>query len=941
DARERNVVGETPNLAARLQSLAKPGTVVVSESTRRLLGGIFELEALGPQIIRGLPEPMRVWVVRRESVDVNRFEASRMEAMTPFVGREEDVALLVERWRNAQNGEGQVVLLSGEAGIGKSRVLANLRERIAGDRYVAMNFQCSPHHANEAFFPVLGPIWREAGFANDESAAARLDKLEALVARAGLDIASIAPVLAALFSIPTGQRYPAVEMAPSEAKERAINALMALFDGLTRNTPVLAVLEDAHWIDPSSLDLFSRFIERLQKLPVLLVTTFRPEFVAPWVGRPHVTTHALNRFGRRHSLAIIDGLTGGKRLPDDVIEQVVAKTDGVPLFVEELTKAVLECGLLREEDGRWVLRTTLTSLAIPSTLHDSLMARLDRLATAREIAQIGAAIGREFSQKLLAAVAPISGAALEAALDQLVAAELIYRLGEDPEATYAFKHALVQDAAHESLLRARRQTIHADIARALCERFADSAGTTPAIIAHHFTEAALRDPAARYWLKATEQALSRSAYVEANRHVESGLAQLPNLEDGPSRQSLELALQLARANALLPLKGYDAQETMAALAEAKRLLDAGVGDDLQHFSVLYGLCAGNFFAARIEPAHALARQIVEFAARQDNTAYKLVGHRLLGTTLVLMGRNREAFEHFETAERYRDPARHRLLSYRFGNDPGLAILCYKLWALTFLGRLDEAAKVGEQVQAELAEHTHAPTVAFCIFFTSVLPDLAFGDHEACERHSAELVAYCSEKKVEQFRLLGAVYQALARVAQRPDAAGIAAANAAVIASQRFGGRIGDSDFMSKLAEESLAIGDVAGAEAYMARCLAFVEASGERYHLANIRRIQGRIALAGLTPDKTKAESYFRDAIAIAREQEVRLYELRATTELARLWRGAKADAELRTLVEPAIAGVRGGEATRDVIDARAFLAELQRADIDLRREPAGVPAAR
>jgi class 3 adenylate cyclase/tetratricopeptide (TPR) repeat protein len=923
EAREQDVVGETPNLAARLQTLAAPGSVVVSESTRRLLGGIFELETLGPREIRGLAAPARVWAVRRESLNVNRFEASRTEAMTSLVGREQDVALLFERWRDAREGDGQVVLLSGEAGIGKSRVLTNLREQIGADDHIVMSFQCSPHRANEAFYPVLGPIWRAADFLSDESPAQRLDKLEALIARTGLETTPTAPILAALFSIPTEARYAAVEMAPTEIKERAIDALMALFEGLTKHAPALALLEDAHWIDPSSLDLFGRFIERLRERPVLLIVTCRPEFAPPWAGRPNVTAHALSRFGRRHSLEMIESVTAGRRLPDEVLEQIVAKTDGVPLFLEELTKTVLESDLLRQEDGRWVLRAALTPLAIPSTLQDSLMARLDRLSMVREIAQIGAAIGREFSRNLLEAVAPISGAALQSALDQLAASELIYRREAPSDATYVFKHALVQDTAYASLLRGRRQSIHASIARALCERFVDSVESAPAVIAHHFTEAALREPAAQYWLKATEQALSRSAYVEANRYVESGLSQLPGLEDGPRRQSLELALQLARANALLPLSGYDAPETMAALTQAKHLLDSGVGDDLQRFSVLYGLCAANFFAARIEPAHALARQIVDFAERQGDATYKLIGHRLLGTTLLLMGRNREALEILETAERYRDPVRHRQLSYRFGNDPGLAVLGYKSWALLFLGRLDDAAKVGEQIKADLAGHGHAPTIAFCRFFSIVLPDLVSGDDEACERHSAELVAYCEEKKVEQFRLLGVVYQALARVARAPDAESIAAANAAVGAAHRFGGHFGDSDFLSRLAEASLTIGDRAGAEAMVTRCLAFIEASGERFHLANVRRVEGLIALDGPSPDKAKAEACFRQAIEIAREQELRLYELRAATELARLWRGVKPPAELRALLEPAIAAIEGGATPRDVREAQAFLAEL------------------
>jgi class 3 adenylate cyclase len=518
EARERGVVGETPNLAARLQALAEPGGVVVAESTRVLLGAAFELAALGPQALKGFVSPVTAWSIIREA----RAVSSRSKALTPFVGREQEVALLIDRWRDAIEGEGQVVLLSGEAGIGKSRILVALRERIGGARHIAVRYQCSPHHVNDAFYPIIGQIWDAAGFVTDEPAAKRLDKLEAMIVRSGLENRDIAPYLASLLSIPTEGRYSALEMAPSELKERTIATLIAIFVGLTQAEPVLALLEDAHWIDPTSLDVFSQLIDRLQGLRALLVVTFRPEFTPPWLRRGHVTGHGLNRFGRRHVMAMINGMTG-RALPTEVSEEIVAKTDGVPLFVEELTKTVLESGLVRDEKGAYVLAATLTPLAIPSTLQDSLMARLDRLAPVKEIAQVGATIGREFSYRLLESVSPLKGSALRDALSQLMAAELIYGRGTPPHATYVFKHALVQDSAYASLLRGRKQRIHADIAKALAERFAEEIESAPSIIAHHYTEAGLAEPAVRYWLAAAELALSRSANAEADRYVEGGL----------------------------------------------------------------------------------------------------------------------------------------------------------------------------------------------------------------------------------------------------------------------------------------------------------------------------------------------------------------------------------------------------------------------------------
>ncbi len=379
-AQEQAVVGETPNLAAGLQALAEPGSVVIAGSTRRLLGGAFELKTLGPQVLKGFDAPVPAWIVLREAENVSRFEASRSQSMTPFVGREHEVALLLDRWREASEGDGLVALISGEAGIGKSRILAALSEQIGSEPHVRVRYQCSPHHINDAFYPITSEVWRAAGFVSGEPAAARLDRLEAMIARSGLEVKDIAPLLAALLSIPSEARYPALELAPAEQKERTISALIALFEGLTQNVPVLALLEDAHWIDPTSLDVFSRLVDRLSNLRALLVITFRPEFVTPWAGRAHVTALLLNRFGRRQARAMVDSVAGGRALPAEVLDQIVAKTDGVPLFMEELTKTVLESGLLREEAGANVLDQALTPLAIPSTLQDSLMARLDRLA---------------------------------------------------------------------------------------------------------------------------------------------------------------------------------------------------------------------------------------------------------------------------------------------------------------------------------------------------------------------------------------------------------------------------------------------------------------------------------------------------------------------------------------------------------------------------------
>ncbi|HZZ25408.1 MAG TPA: adenylate/guanylate cyclase domain-containing protein [Roseiarcus sp.] len=920
-AQEQAVVGETPNLAARLQSLAEPGSAVIAESTRRLLGGAFELKPLGPQTLKGFDTPVSAWKVLREAANLNRFEASRSHGM--LVGREHEVALLLDRWRDASEGEGQVALISGEAGIGKSRVLAALGEGIASEPHVRVRYQCSPHHVNDAFYPITSQIWHAAGVVSGEPEAARLQKLEAMIARSELDTKDIAPLLAALLTISSEARYRPLEMAPSELKERTIAALIALFEGLTKDATVLALLEDAHWIDPTSLDVFSRLIDRLPSLRALLVVTFRPEFAPPWVGHAHVASLSLSRFARRQVVAMVDRLTGGKALPAEVLEQIIAKTDGVPLFVEELTKTVIESGLLREEEGGYVLDRALSPLAIPSTLQDSLMERLDRLAPVKEIAQIGAVIGREFSYRLLEAVSPIQGRTLQDALDRLMAAELIHGRGTPPDATYVFKHALVQETAYASLLRSRRQHIHADIAQTLEEKLADQIETAPAVLAHHYTEGGIVEPAARSWLLAAKLALSRSAPVEAGRYVDAGLSLISHLPDGAERHSLELALQLIRVNALWSLKGYNAPEVVATLTKAQRLLDAGGGTDGQRISVLSGVWSANVVEAQLELALSLAREIVEISDRSTTGTFQVLGYRLLGVTQTYMGRNREALHSLQQAERYRDPNRQKLPGYQFGEDPILSILSARVLPLALLGLVEQAAKASDVLRAELPRHNHVPTVAFSMILGVVSLDAVLDDLEACERHSAELVAYCGEKKYEQHRLWGALFHACARAMRSPRDENISALRAAIDAYRRSGTRLFESLFCSYLAQALLIAGDVNGADATLQEAFVFVEKSGERFWLADWHRVGGQIALKQPEPDRAQAEARFLKAIEIARSQEARLLELRAGIDLARLWRETGSPNDRRALLEPILAQIEGGDTMRDVRSARALLAEI------------------
>ena len=515
-------VGETPNLAARLQGLAAPNEIVIAPTTRALAGGAFDYDNLGEQVFKGIAKPLRAWRVVSASAAEGRFEARAAGGLTPLVGREIEGALLLDRWAEAKGGDGQVVLLSGEPGIGKSRITQVLRERLASEPLTRLRYQCSPYYTNTAFYPIIDQLERAAGFVRDDAHASRLDKLEAVLAQGTENVAEAAPLFAALLSLPV-ERYPPLSLSPQRQKEKTFEVLAEQVVGLAQHNPVLMIFEDVHWIDPTTLDVLSTVIDRLQHAAVLLVITYRPEFEPPWGDYSHVTIQALNRLSPEQGARMVGMVTGGKALPEEVLDQIIAKTDGVPLFVEELTKTVLEADLAEGQ-----LRSMV---AIPSTLQDSLMARLDRLESGKEIAQLAACIGREFSYRLIDAVASRDQAGLDDALTRLTDTGLLYRYGHPPDTTYSFKHALVQDTAYQSLLKSRRRPIHSRIVDTLQKQFGEVVKAEPELLAHHYTEAGRIEQAIPYWQQAGERAARHSANVEAIGHFTKALDVLRTLPE--------------------------------------------------------------------------------------------------------------------------------------------------------------------------------------------------------------------------------------------------------------------------------------------------------------------------------------------------------------------------------------------------------------------------
>lgn len=917
-AQEQAVVGDTPNLAARLQTLAQPGTMVVAPSTRRLLGELFEFVDLGPHVLKGIAEPVRAWRVRGPGRAVGRFEAREaMAGVAPLVGRDEELALLLRQWKVAQDGEGRVVLLSGEPGIGKSRLVHALREQLRSERLTSLRYQCSPYHVHSALWPVIEQLGRAADLARSQTADEKLDKLEALLSAAATDVADIAPVFAELLAIPAQTRYAPLELTPQQKKQRTFRALLIQLEGLAALGPVLIVLEDAHWIDPTTLELFELAIERLQRLPVLLIVTFRPEFNPPWTGSAHVSSLTLSNVSRQHALGMVENVTAGKALPPEVACQIVARTDGVPLFVEELTRMVLESGLLRDAGGRYVLAGPLPPLAIPATLQDSLLARLDRLAPVREVAQIAACIGREFSYELLAAVAAQSSEGLRQALADLVAAGLVFGHGAPPEARYTFKHALVQEAAYGSLLRSRRQEVHAQLARAIQERFPEIADAQPELVAHHLTHAGLAERAVTFWQKAGQLAIARSALVEAVAHLTQVLDLLEKLPDSADRLRRELELQVALGLAVGGTKGLASRQAERAWRRARELCDVlGEGTQLAH--VLWGLCAFHVVRAEFARMREIGEELERLGEAQGDALLQSAGRRAIGTSLFYEGDLLSARRHLE----------HVLTldsDVSFGAFVPIrtVALSHLSLVLAVSGRINQARVRIAEALAIARSSSHPVSIAYVHSYRFTVQELC-GDPKAALADAETYLSISRKQGFSQFLGEATAFHGwtLAELGRPTDGVRLIRDDMAAMLTTRM--RLSLPYYRALLAD---AYGRANRPKTERLRQLRKAIAQSERnrelWISAELYRRRGEVLASGVDRDMGAAEADLRRAIAVARSQGARLWELRAATSLGRLLRDRHARAEARDLLAPVCDWFTEGLHIPDLQNAKALLDEL------------------
>ena len=917
-SREQAAVGETPNLASRLQSVAPPNTVVVSASTRRILGEIFVFEDLKSIELKGISGLVKAWRVSGERAVESRFEAKLSGKLTQFVGRQNELNQLLDMWERAKAGEGQVTLVCGEPGIGKSRLSMTLFEQIADEPHITIRHQCSPHHINSPFYPVIRQLEHAARFERDDTTEIKLKKLEALLSLAGQTTVADAPLFAALLSIPTAGRYPALDLMPEQQKNLTIAAMMRHLLGLARVQPVLFVVEDVHWIDPSTLDLINRAINAIKEVPILFLITFRPEFFPPWLDRSNVTMLRLNRLGRDQARAIIVDITGGKVLPADVYEQIISKTDGVPLFVEELTKTVVESGLLIDAGERFVDGGP----AIPTTLHDSLMARLDRLAPVKEVAQVAAAIGREFSYRLLACVAPSSGLLLQDALAQLAAAEVIFSQGEPPDCTYIFKHALLQDAAYSSLLRGKRQQLHGRIAEALEDQFARTVETQPELIAHHLTQAGHSRRAIDYLRKAGQRAIERSANAEAIGHLKRGLELLQSLPDDLEHNQVALELEVMLAQAMIAGRGYAAPETMETFLRAKKLITETT-DDAQKFSILYGIWACYYVSGEVAMQQVTAAEFLAEAERYGDTAALCLAHRALGTTYVTMGEFVSGRGHLERARALYDPVHHPRFRFQYGQDIGATALCYLSWALWHLGYVDQASNVADEAvkRAEAISHPH--TLVYTLCHARGMMDVFRRRTQDTRSYATVVSSLCSEHGFPFWAAGGQILHGWAGTREGEPAAGIAMLRSGLDAWRKTGARLWMPMFLALEAEVHAKGGRNGAALHAIEQALATSDETGERWALAEVLRIKAGLLLAAGRAKADEVENLLTKSLEIARGQQALCWELRTSCDLARLWRAQGRDQDALKLIRSVYGKFTEGFETPDLQEARALMETL------------------
>jgi predicted ATPase len=874
--------------------------------------------------LEGVSEPVTWYRVAGKRTVQSRFDSKRFEKLTQFVGRQYELQHLSTVWEAAKRGKGQVVLLCGEAGIGKSRICKAWLDSIATEPHITLRLQCSPYHVNSPFHPVIKQLEHAAGFEQGDSPELKLQKLKKLLSQAGAPTLADIPFFATLLSIPTEEVFSSPNLTPQRQRDLTIAALRRQVLGIALTRPLILKVADVHWADSSTLEFLDRCIASIETAHVVVVCTFRPEFFPHWLNEPHVTMVRLDRLSRTQTELMISDLIGGKELPYGVRERIISKADGIPLFVEELTRAVLESGLLGITDQHCVMGSSSASCMIPTTLLDSLTARLDRLGFSKEIAQIAAVIGREFSYRLLVAVASSDEHSLQAALSQLAACQLIVARGEPPTSTYIFKHALVQDAAYVAMVRSKRQQLHSRIANALIVGFPETVETQPELIAHHFAQAGLAERAIEYLQKAARRAIERSANAEAIGQLTRARELLQSLPTGVERGRVALGLEVMLGQAMIADRGYAATETRETLLRAKTLID-DLTDPSQKFAVLYGIWACLYVAGEVSKQLDAATEFLAEAERQSDTGVLCIAHRILGTTYVTTGEFARGLHHLQRAQALYTSEHHLHYRHQYGQDIGAAALCYLSWTLWHLGYIDQASAVAAQAMKHAEELSHPHTLVYTICHARGFMDLFRQHHEDIQSYTVLVGSLCTENRFSHWINCGRVLEGWAEACQGNVDQGIEVLRAGMGAWQKAGARLWLPMFLTLEAEACAKSGRGQAALEAIEKALAVSKDTGERWAMPEILRVKARLLQATGRAEAGQIESILCHSLKIARAQQARCWELRGSCDLARLWQGQDRVHEALELLQSIYDQFTEGLDTPDLRNAKAVIEKLRR----------------
>ena len=920
-AQERVAVGETLNLAARIQAVAAPDSVVVPELTHRLAGAAFDYEELGPHELKGIRDAARLWRVVGESTARGRFDRRVVGGLTPLVGRAEEIVLLRRRWDRAKEGDGQLVLLSAPAGFGKSRMTQAFREDLDDpSSVVCLQYFGSPFHVNSAFYPFIRQLEWAAGIVRTDTGPQKLEKLEAILEGSSEGKAEAAALLADLLSIPFGERYPPLQFTEAVQKQRTMEALQEQLALLSRRDAVLVLFEDAHWIDPTSIELMDRIIRRVVDLPVMIIVTYRPEFTPRWLDLGHVTTLNLNHLERSQVVALVRNTAGGKALPGAIVEQIAAKSQGVPLFIEEITRAILESGDLEEDGERYILRGSIRDFAIPSTLQDSLIARLDRLGVAKDVALTASIIGREFSYELLHAVASVSQATLLVGLEQLVRSDLLGQRGTPPQSRYIFKHALIRDAAVLSILNARKRKLHQSIAEVLANRFPEVAETEPELLAHHFTEANMADQALGYWRQAAERAAKQLAYIEALGHVDSAMKLVAAMPESPERDVWELSLLGIEGPSRMALDGWDSPPAKLLYEKAREVAER-LGRPAEVFRSTWGLWMGAHSSGQHARAHELMEEIFGLLKQTQDPEYVVQAHHAGGSQMVAEGVPRSALIHIDhLLTNYRMDVHGNLAMTYGAHDPGCCSLGMRALTLTMLGDLDQV-EVALRAAVDLAYRIdHKPSLSQAHMFCAE-NYIILNRTEEAEAHLNICVPLAEKYSLANYLIPAKIMQGWVLVLRGEVGTGVRQAEAALETLKSFPSRRFHLPIrIGIVGLTKAAAGDIDGALALFTSALEAASTTGERWYEAELLRFKAEMLLALPKRRENEAEQCLEAAIALAQRQEARFWQLRAAVTLANLWADQGRRDEGRDLLTPIYAGFTGGFHTADLRAAKSVL---------------------